>query len=271
MNFSGKNILLTGGTNGLGLSIARLLVGEGATVYAMGRSLKVSIPGSGRYLFIKTDFADLHGVRNALNDLIDRKIIFDIIINNAGVLTPPDFRETADGFEYSFQVNFLSHLLINEILFSERAVSKGTTVMVTTSPVYRYFRPSFEFPARENYKPFRIYSDSKYYTLLTGDFLRERYPDSELIFMGFDPGTFSSGIYRMQPWWFHSIYRTGAYFMRSSEKVADGALRALSSDNKIFNGVYSVRGGLKKFTPADQEMAGKFTDKCLESIRAYLS
>ena len=47
----------------------------------------------------------------------------------------------------------------------------------------------------------------------------------------FDPGTFSSGIYRMQKRWFREMYRIAAPFMRSPVKVAKGLAELLLEDN----------------------------------------
>jgi NAD(P)-dependent dehydrogenase (short-subunit alcohol dehydrogenase family) len=267
MDFSGKNILVTGGTNGLGLEIARILTAGGATVYAFGRSQKTPVTGPGKYIFVQADFARLTEIKDRVSELTGNGVLFDAVICNAGVLSPPDFQLTTDGFEYTFQVNFLSHLVVNELLLNKNALAANAGIMVTTSPVYKYFRPSFELPSPDLYKPFRVYSDSKYYTLLIGEFFRKRYPGSDFIFTGFDPGTFSSGIYRMQAGWFHAVYRAGSYFMRGPAKVAAAAVMSLSDEKKAFNTVYSVRGGMRKFIPSEPGRAADFTDKCFESLR----
>jgi NAD(P)-dependent dehydrogenase (short-subunit alcohol dehydrogenase family) len=267
MDLNGKKILLTGGTSGLGLEVSRLLLSKGGMVCAMGRNLKAPMIRSENFSFIKSDFSDLNNVVNSVNDMIRLNVRFDIIINNAGVLSPPDYRETKDGFEFSFQVNYLSHLIINEMIMRYQAVPDPITFLAVTSPVYKHVSPSFRIPAPEGYRSFKTYSESKYYLLLMGDYLKHKFPESNFMFIGFNPGTFGSGIYRTQNAWFRTLYRIAAPFMRSPSGVASSLCSVLESDRKIFNGVYNGKKQDPSFTGYSPELYRDFSRRCSDIVK----
>ena len=112
-------ILITGGTSGLGLALVRSFLKKGCYVVATGRQNGTIDDNSGRFKLIKVDFSSLRKTADAIKSIC-RDNQFDLVVNNAGVLSPPDFMLTEDGNEYTFQVNFLAHLLINEIIVRNR-------------------------------------------------------------------------------------------------------------------------------------------------------
>lgn len=88
INFKNKKILVTGGTNGIGASIAVLFSQNGGDVYITGTSDKSFARFKERFpdievKFLMADFSDLKQLKNLLAEI--GKISFDIIINNAGI------------------------------------------------------------------------------------------------------------------------------------------------------------------------------------------
>jgi len=267
LEIKGKTVLVTGGTSGLGFEAAVRLLSEGAVVYAMGRNLKEGWQPVTGYRFIKTDFSDLGDIQRVLKRLSDEKIKFDMVFNNAGVLTSPEFSQTVDGFEYSFQVNFLSHLFIDWSLLASGSHGDNPCFISITSPVYKYFSPRYTFPAQENFKAFRTYAETKYYLLLLGDFLCKEFPGKVINFIGFSPGTFNSGIYRMQRAWFRKMYRVGELILRDPGIVADRLLKVIKTGEPEFNNVYSVSGRTRHFLP-DPVKASFFIGSCLGAVQS---
>lgn len=115
----GKNILITGGTSGIGREAALYLGELGANVYIHGTNKK-----EGKRLekhirerigtktkFFKSDFSKLQEVR-AMSDMIKEQINeIDILINNAGCFYRGNKTGT-NGIEYTFIVNYLSGFLL---------------------------------------------------------------------------------------------------------------------------------------------------------------
>lgn len=118
-NLSGKRVIVTGASNGVGLGTARALTKAGAHVILAVRNIKlgeqraaeISAIG-GSTAVAELDLADLSSVR-AFPDLIDEPV--DILINNAGALT--DRRcDTVDGFEMTLGTNLLGPFALTNLL-----------------------------------------------------------------------------------------------------------------------------------------------------------
>jgi len=260
-------VLITGGTSGLGLELAKLYLNDGAEVYATGRRMPHVLSENDRFHFIQVDFSDLKQVEHIISGIVEARPEFDLIINNAGVLNSSDYRTSKDGFEYTFQVNFLSHLLIDDLVVRSHNPESKLKVAFVTSPVYRFVKPFFRFPEQSSYRPFRTYCETKYYLLHVGNYLKLQYPEKEISIIGLDPGIFSSGIYRMQKRWFHRMYTVGAHFMRSSGKVA-GDLHKILTDQRVADSKVYHRSGRKVWPyPLPDEISGKFLFSCKEAIK----
>ncbi|MEE6140038.1 SDR family NAD(P)-dependent oxidoreductase [Mycobacterium sp. 050128] len=115
-NLTGKRVIVTGATNGVGLGTAQALTKAGAHVILavrntdLGKQRAAEMGGSTSV--IKLDLADLSSVR-AFPDQVDGDI--DILINNAGTLC--DHRtETVDGFEMTLGTNLLGPFALTNLL-----------------------------------------------------------------------------------------------------------------------------------------------------------
>jgi len=126
VDLSGKRILVTGVSAGLGVETARALVAHRAHVAGAARDLSKAEKATdavreaawshgGSFELVALDLASLDSVRACADALVADGRPFDVIIANAGVMAPP-FGHTADGFETQFGTNHLGHfLLINRI------------------------------------------------------------------------------------------------------------------------------------------------------------
>ncbi len=122
-NLTGKRVIVTGATNGVGLGTARALAQAGAhvilavrnTELGAQRAAEIAAIGGASTSLVKLDLADLSSVR-AFPDLIDGPV--DILINNAGALT--DRRtDTVDGFEMTLGTNLLGPFALTNLLLPE--------------------------------------------------------------------------------------------------------------------------------------------------------
>ena len=109
-----QTVLVTGSSDGHGKRVAQELAARGATLLVHGRDRRKAEAaaeeiGSDRVLV--ADLASLDAV-HALADEIDE---LDTLVNNAGVIVP-ERRESADGYELTFAVNYLSHFLLTQLL-----------------------------------------------------------------------------------------------------------------------------------------------------------
>src|SRR5687767_11282420 len=80
--FSGKRVLVTGGTKGIGEAIARRLARGGATVITTARSVTPDAPAPN--LFIEADLGTAAGAEKVVREILARLGGVDILINNVG-------------------------------------------------------------------------------------------------------------------------------------------------------------------------------------------
>ena len=125
IDLSGKRVLVTGVSAGLGVETARALVAHGAHVVGAARDLakaeratagvRAQAANGGGFELVELDLASLESVRACADALVADGRPFDVVIANAGVMRTP-FGHTADGFETQFGTNHLGHfVLVNRI------------------------------------------------------------------------------------------------------------------------------------------------------------
>jgi NAD(P)-dependent dehydrogenase (short-subunit alcohol dehydrogenase family) len=171
VQLSGKRILVTGDSAGLGVETARALVAHGASVVGAARDLakaeratvlvrEAAETGGGAFELVELDLASLASVRASAAALLADGRQFDVIIANAGVMAPP-FGKTADGFETQFGTNHLGHfVLINRIA---SLLKPGGRLVNLSSAGHRFSDVDLNDPNFENtpYDPWVGYGRSK--------------------------------------------------------------------------------------------------------------
>ena len=84
-----------------------------------------------------------------------------MLINNAGVMVPPQRQETADGFELQFGTNYLGHFALTAHLMPLLRKGKTPRVVNLSSVAARQGAIDFSDLQSTNYIPMRAYSQSK--------------------------------------------------------------------------------------------------------------
>ncbi len=255
-----KTILITGGTSGLGLNLVRLFLAEGYHVVTTGRRT-VSFPGyEESFTFYRVDFSNL-----VLAAAVFKAICFeheiDVLINNAGVLSPVDKKITEDDLEYTYQVNFLAHLLLDILVINNKKSGRPLKIVSVTSPVYRIanLREAGDVKA---YIAAKAYSQSKLYLAIMCRHLKSLFPDGNFRCFSFDPGIFGSGIYRMRGKFFSFLYRIASPFMRRSSTVARRLVEYILMDQSPDGVIVDFRRRIRRIPEFQGETEDKFWNEC---------
>ncbi len=170
VNLSGKRVLVTGASAGLGVETCRTLAAHGATVVGAARDLdkaqkateivrKDAAHGGGLEL-VELDLASLKSVRACADALIAAGKPFDLVICNAGVMACPK-GTTSDGFETQFGTNHLGHfVLVNRIA---SLMNAGSRLVNLSSAGHRFSDVDLDDPNFEHtpYTEFGAYGRSK--------------------------------------------------------------------------------------------------------------
>ena len=165
-NLSGKRIIVTGATNGVGLATARSLARAGAQVILAVRNLELGAQRAaemgGDTLVVKLDLADQASVR-AFPALFDGDV--DILINNAG-LVAQHRTDTVDGFETTMATNFLGPFALTNLLFPR----VRSQIINVGSDAHRSATIAFDDPHLRSSKwsAFPAYGRSKLAVMLWG-------------------------------------------------------------------------------------------------------
>jgi NAD(P)-dependent dehydrogenase (short-subunit alcohol dehydrogenase family) len=167
---SGKRVLVTGVSAGLGVETARALASHGVEVVGAARDLskaqnatqqvRAQAAAGGSLQLIQLDLASLASVRRCADGLLADGKPFDLIIANAGVMACPK-GTTADGFETQFGTNHLGHfVLVNRIA---SLLKSGARLVNLSSAGHRFADVDLDDPNFEHspYAEFVAYGRSK--------------------------------------------------------------------------------------------------------------
>jgi NAD(P)-dependent dehydrogenase (short-subunit alcohol dehydrogenase family) len=170
INLTGKRVLVTGVSAGLGVETARTLAAHGAQVVGAARDLskaqaateqvRAQATSGGSLELVQLDLASLDSVRRCADGLLAVGKSLDLIIANAGVMACPQGK-TVDGFETQFGTNHLGHfVLVNRIASLLKA---GSRLVNLSSAGHRYADVDLQDPNFEHtpYVEFTAYGRSK--------------------------------------------------------------------------------------------------------------
>ncbi|MGA5386061.1 SDR family oxidoreductase [Streptomyces pseudogriseolus] len=120
-DLSGRRAVVTGASDGMGLELAARLAAAGAEVVMPVRNprkgeaaiatIRASHPAADVSLR-ELDLSSLSSVAALGKTLAEEGLPIHILVNNAGVMNPPDRQTTADGFELQFGTNHLGHVAL---------------------------------------------------------------------------------------------------------------------------------------------------------------
>lgn len=197
VDLSGKRILVTGVSAGLGVETARVLAAHGAQVVGAARDLQKAMTATqvvrdqaahgGELELIQLDLASLASVRAAADALVADGRPFDLVIANAGVMATP-FGKTADGFETQFGTNHLGHfVLVNRIA---SLMKPGSRLVNLASAGHRFSDVNLDDPNFEttDYTPFGAYGRSKTANVLFAAEFDRRHRDRGVRAVAVHPG-----------------------------------------------------------------------------------
>jgi NAD(P)-dependent dehydrogenase (short-subunit alcohol dehydrogenase family) len=169
-DLSGRRAVVTGASDGVGLGLATRLAAAGAEVILPVRNprkgeaalaaIRTTVPDAD--VSLRTlDLSSLTSVRTLGETLLAEDRPIHLLVNNAGVMTPPERQTTADGFELQFGTNHLGHFaLVAHLLPLLRAGRARVTTQLSIAA--NQFAINWEdLNWERSYSGGRAYSQSK--------------------------------------------------------------------------------------------------------------
>jgi NAD(P)-dependent dehydrogenase (short-subunit alcohol dehydrogenase family) len=170
-DLSGKLAVVTGSNSGLGLGLASRLAAAGADVImairnrAKGEAAVEQIRGTvpdAKLTIKQLDLASLASVAALGEELNAEGRPIDILINNAGIMQPPDRATTADGFELQFGGNHLGHFALTGHLLPLLRAAGDARVTTVSSLAARMGGINFDdLQWEKRYNATQAYAQSK--------------------------------------------------------------------------------------------------------------
>jgi NAD(P)-dependent dehydrogenase (short-subunit alcohol dehydrogenase family) len=142
---TGRTVLVTGATTGLGFETARSLAGAGASVMITARTAEKGVAAVRELLEAVPDadvsygiveLGSLESVRTFTDTLASTHDRLDVLIANAGIMAAPEGR-TEDGFGLHFGTNFLGHFVLVGRLIPLLVAGAPARIVVLSSGGHR--------------------------------------------------------------------------------------------------------------------------------------
>jgi NAD(P)-dependent dehydrogenase (short-subunit alcohol dehydrogenase family) len=176
---TGKRFVITGANSGTGKEAAKRIAAAGGSVVMAVRTASKGDAARADILrevptadleVRQLDLADLASVHSFASGLLADGRAIDVLVNNAGVMAPPNRMTTADGFELQFGTNFLGPFALTNLLLPRILSSSAPRVATMSSFVANFGRirlDDLDWTTRR-YVPFAAYGQSKLADLLLG-------------------------------------------------------------------------------------------------------
>lgn len=278
-SLSGKTVVVTGATGGLGYETAMALAGAGAIVILTGRDDAKGLRAiegicerfpDALIAYEHLDLASLSSVADFARRFAADNERLDLLVNNAGVMALPERRQTEDGFEMQLGTNYLGHYALTARLLPQLRRAGGPRIVNLSSLAHRSGAINFDdLQGKYSYRPWRAYCQSKLAMLMFALELQRRslaagwgltsvaahpgYARTDLIANGPGIKTVQGRVGRLlQPW--------------ISQSAAEGALPTLFAATSPDvepggyygpNGFYELRGspGPARIMPRAKDLA----------------
>ncbi|MBK5289394.1 MAG: SDR family NAD(P)-dependent oxidoreductase [Acidimicrobiia bacterium] len=169
VDLTGRHVVVTGASAGLGEETTRALAQHGARVTMAVRDprrgdaaadrIRATVPDA-RLDVRVLDLGSLASVRTFAAEFLVENDHIDVLINNAGVMACP-WATTADGFELQIGTNHIGHFLLTQLLTP--ALGAGSRVVALSSAGHRFSDVDLDDPnfERTEYEPWVAYGRSK--------------------------------------------------------------------------------------------------------------
>jgi NAD(P)-dependent dehydrogenase (short-subunit alcohol dehydrogenase family) len=230
---AGKQLVMTGATNGIGLAAAVELARRGARLAIVARdeakgresAERIRIAGANGGGDVEVLLADLSSqaqVRRLAGEVLERYPRVDVLINNAGAMFARR-RTTEDGIELTWALNHLAPFLLTTLLLERLQESAPARVITTASDAHRGSHIPFDDLAAErsyNRGGFGRYGQTKLANILFTAELARRLQGTGVSAYCFHPGLVATGFNHNNGALMGTLMLLARPFSRSSEHGA---------------------------------------------------
>jgi retinol dehydrogenase 12 len=273
LRLTGKTVVLTGATSGIGRATALGLADEGARLILVGRTperceetLAEIRRRTGRddAVMLRADLSSLKEVRRLADEVLASADRVHVLLNNAGV-TLLRRQLTVDGLEGTFATNHLAYFLLTGLLLPRLRESAPARIVNVASDAHRFGRLDLnDLQNEQRYRALRVYAQSKTANLLFTQELARRIAGSGVSANALHPGGIRSNLGRSEGKALEVVRKLVGLFLKSPEEGARTSLYlACSPEVEGVSGRYYAK--CRERTPAaharDPELARRLWER----------
>lgn len=277
----GKICLVTGANSGIGKATALGLAQQGATVVMVSRDAAkgaaardelIAKSGNSAIELLLADLSSQQAIRQLAEDFKQRYAQLHVLINNAGGFYAKR-RETPDGLEMTFAVNYLApFLLTNLLLDTLKASAPARIVNVSSAAQQSNFIDMDDLQATARYSGWRAYGQSKLAEVLFTYELARRLQGTGVTANCLHPGFVASNFGQSNA---NPVMRTMMKLIFSNMGISteEGAKTSLylasSPDIEGVTGKYFVKSIPKRSAPLtyDESLQRELWEKSEQMVR----
>lgn len=279
---TGRTILITGATNGIGLAAARELARRGAHVVMVGHRPEtdkalvadvIETTGNPHVAYEAADLAVQAAVRALAERVRTAHDRLDVLVNNVGGFFPQR-RVTPDGYEMTWALNHLNTFLLTWELRDLLRSSAPARVVNVASDAHRGARKIdfADLQAEAGYRAFGAYSQSKLAMIMLTYELARRWEDTGVTVNAVHPGFVDTGFYSYLPKVVRRLFKPIlSLIAKSPEEGAETLVHlAVSPEVADVTGTYWVDGEERRSSiPSyDLEAQARLWDVTLRMVGA---
>jgi WW domain-containing oxidoreductase len=243
VDLSGRRIVVTGCTSGIGFETMHALAANGAHVIGLARSLEAATDACRRVGPSCTpaacDLADLAAVARAAQHISSLGAPLDAIVANAGIANLPTL-ETRNGIELQFLVNYIGHFsLVNQLTDllrngTGRVVIVSSRASISQAPAEGIMFDNLD--GRDFYRPLAFYGQSKLAAALYAKELSRRLQGRGIAVNSVHPGaTKGTRLHKYLRGPLALVLKVAQVFMRNAQRGA--ATQALLAASPRVSGI----------------------------------
>jgi NAD(P)-dependent dehydrogenase (short-subunit alcohol dehydrogenase family) len=211
-----KNAIISGGTSGVGLSIAKNLIASNYKVVLIGsngpKGKRIEASLNEQYPkqveFVQLDLSNLRDTKEFTTDFISKNAKLDLLVNTAGIFSQKRI-VTNEGFEKTFAVGYLSAYLLSTQLagiLEKAAYGRIANVAGIKSMIMKKKLDFDDISFSKNYSMINTAITTIHAKTVLTEILAEKYANQGIDVNSFHPGAVKSDLTKNLVWWQRMLF-----------------------------------------------------------------
>ena len=269
-----KNAIISGGTSGVGLSIAKHLIASNYNVVligsngAKGKGIEASLNEQypKQVEFVQLDLSNLRETKKISADFISKNAKLDLLVNTAGIFSPKRI-VTKEGFEKTFAVGYLSAYVLSTQLagiLEKAEYGRIANVSGIKSMIMKKKLDFEDLSFSKNYSMINAAVTTIHAKTVLTEILAEKYANQGIDVNSFHPGAVKSDLTKNLEWWKRMLFSIPELFF-GKESTTGIFVSSSPTLNKV-TGKYFIKN-----EPIELNFEKEYKQKLLEQTEFLMA